>query len=148
MADTPSRIHKSLRLEAGLADRVSALRASGESEAAAFARVIEAGVEVLEARPLEDDGDQDAQQSDAALVAALESHVSTLKEQLDAMARQLEKKDAQIETLARLTEQAQTLHALETAKALEAPKPDAAVDDVVAEEERPSLWARLKSFIG
>lgn len=133
-----SRVHKSLRLDADLAARVTSLRSDGESEGAAYSRIIEAGVAALEGeepgreRPLENEAT-----AGGRVVAALESHVDTLKKQLDAMAAQLATKDAQIEALTRLTEQAQTLHAMDTAKAL---------TDGEEAQEPAGAWARIKRF--
>lgn len=145
---SPQKVHKSIRIDEALAGRVSALKASGESEAATFARVIEAGVEALEARPVEKEEAQGAPASGDGVAEALRDHLETLKAQLSAATAQLATKDEQIAALTRLTEQAQTLHALESAKALEAPQDRPQAVDEEQAEERPGLWTRLRSWLG
>lgn len=144
----PQKVHKSIRIDAGLAGRVSALRDGDESDAATYSRVILAGVETLEGRPVEEDEAQVAPPSGDGVAEALRDHLETLKAQLSAATAQLATKDEQIAALTRLTEQAQTLHALESAKALEAPQDRPQAVDEEQAEERPGLWTRLRSWLG
>ena len=76
------RIHKSLRIDAADAERVRALMADGESEAAAYGRVISAGLEALEGA-----GDGDATASRAS---ALASEVEGLRTRIEVRDRQIE----------------------------------------------------------
>lgn len=135
-----ARVHKSLRIDATDAERVRALMADGESEAAAYGRVISAGLDALEAAggPEADaDGGEAPDARDApsdALTESLRAHVATLAAEVDTLRAQLEVKDGQISALTRITEQSQTLHAVAEHKALETAE---------AKAERRGLLARL-----
>jgi transposase len=126
------KVHKSLRVDAGEADRVRALMEEGESEASAYNRVIAAGLDALEARSkrcrsaAEDDGKHEGSAGDAGedAMRAVVGTVDALRGQLDVMAAQLETKDEQIRALTGLVEQSQaiasqsqTLHAMTEARA-------------------------------
>ena len=115
-----AKVHKTLRLEEGLADRAKAAQHPGESEAATLARLIEAGLDTLEG----------TQGSDSALVAALEANISDLRQQVAI-------KDDQIKALEGITKAAQALHgASEVAhvKSLE-------------DGKQPGRWARAWAAI-
>lgn len=102
-----ARIHKTLRLDEDVAARVGALKEEGESEAAAYSRVICAGVEALET-PARGEGGG----NQAALVSSLAEHIDTLREANEALRGQLRIKDAQIEALTGITQAAQALQGL------------------------------------
>ena len=117
-----AKVHKTLRLEEGLADRAKAAQRPGESEAATLARLIEAGLDSLE-------GTQGGS-GDSALVAALEANIADLRQQVAI-------KDGQIEALQGITKAAQALHgASEVAhvKSLE-------------DGKQPGRWARAWAAI-
>lgn len=123
-----AKVHKSLRIDEGLASRVSALAEDGESEAAAYSRVIEAGVDALS-------GEADARAS--SLAGALSDHIDSLKAQLAA-------KDEQIKALSALADQSQRLQAMAETKALEAG--ESAEQAATQERERIrglGAWDRL-----
>ena len=102
------KAHKSLRIDARNAERVAALRDASESEAAAYNRVIAAGLDVLEAEDAAEVGtgadtaDTDADRDNA--------YIKSLTAALDALAAQLEAKDEQIRTLGAIANQAQQLN--------------------------------------
>lgn len=133
------KVHKSVRLERSSLDRLHALMAEGESESAAFGRVMAAGLDALEGKGPAGTAAQDATERastaehegehtrDGALGAALGSSVDALRGQLGVMAAQLEAKDRQIEALTELArqsqataQQAQALHAMTEARAIPA----------------------------
>lgn len=95
--------HKSLRIDEALDERIRALRSDGESDAAAYARVLAAGVAALE---------------DGAAPAAAASSESALLDYIETLKAQVAIKDEQIGALTRLTEQAQALQAVQAAKQL------------------------------
>lgn len=135
-----ARVHKSLRIDATDAERVRALMEDGESEAAAYGRVISAGLDALEAVGGPGTAAEDGEAPDAhdapcdALTESLRAHVATLAAEVDTLRAQLEVKDGQISALTRITEQSQTLHAVAEHKALETAE---------AKAERRGLFARL-----
>lgn len=132
-----AKVHKSLRIEAELAERVTALRDGEEAEAATYNRVIAAGVDAL-GKP-----QAEAQETESgALVDSLSDHIETLKRQNAELSSQLRIKDEQLEALTTITKQAQTLQAIETHKAIEAPKQEAQAVEVEQVEKR-GFWARL-----
>lgn len=110
-----AKVHKTARLDEGLAARVAqAAKEAGESESAAISRLIEAGLDACEG------GGGEAAPCDGGDVArALERNNEDLRGMVESLKAQLETKDAQIQALTKLTDQAQTLHAMEGAKALE-----------------------------
>lgn len=130
-----AKVHKSFRVEEGLAAAVSALSAEGETEAATYNRVIAAGVEALQGggdrQPKEGAGD-----AGAALVSSLQAHIDTLRADNERLGAQLDVKDKQIEALSVLTAQAQQA----TAKAIEAPQPEAAEGGGQHVEEKRRGW--------
>ena len=101
------KLHKTLRIEEDTAARVDALKAEGESEAAAYARVICAGLDALEGAG---SGEEAATGGDqAALVRSLTEHIDTLKTTTEELSGQLRVKDSQIEALTAITQAAQAL---------------------------------------
>lgn len=116
------RVQKSLRVEASTAERVEALRVDGESEAKAYNRVLAAGLEALEGGGSEATGEGAEAATTKALAAAL-----------DVLTEQLARKDEQIATLSRLTDQAQQLHGISETRALESAEG----------KTRRGLWGRL-----
>lgn len=135
-----ARVHKSLRIDATDAERVRALMADGESEAAAYGRVISAGLDALggaqaaQGTEVAPDYHDDADGPSDALTEALRAHVASLAAEVDTLRAQLEVKDGQISALTRITEQSQTLHAVAERKALETTE---------AKAERRGWLARL-----
>lgn len=101
------KLHKTLRIEEGTAARVDALKAEGESEAAAYTRVICAGLDALEATGSGGEAATDGDQ--AALVRSLTEHIDTLKATTEELSGQLRVKDSQIEALTAITQAAQAL---------------------------------------
>ncbi len=129
----PSRVHKSLRIGADLAERVTALKRDGESDSAAYSRVLEAGASALEACGVGDaasrvQGDTDTSE----LIAELRAHLETAKEANAALLEQIGTKDEQIRALSVIAAQAQE----SATKALEA-----GADD--KEPKRRGLWSRF-----
>lgn len=128
-----AKVHESLRIEEAIAERVKAQAKDGESKAATYGRVLEAGLETLEGvtdhSAQEEQTERVAEEASAGEVEALRDYVETLK-------AQVEVKDRQIETLTRITEQAQTLHAFTERKSLEQPQEQ-------RPKERRSLWQRI-----
>lgn len=126
------KVHKTLRLDSSLAERVAALRRDGETDTALYARTIEAGAAALEgggrsiqaeAKPEEGGGDS------AGTVEAMRETIAILKEDREDLRRQLaEQSEAhkkQLDTLAAITtdaqtiaKQSQTLHAMTETKEL------------------------------
>lgn len=128
IGEAVKKIHKSLRIDAEDTKRVIALKRDGESENAAYGRVISAGLGALEdskeaaeregsnpahgAREIADD-------ASGALVEALQGHLSALTAEVETLKSQLEVKDSQIAALTRIADQSQTLHAVAEHKAIE-----------------------------
>ena len=112
------KVHKSLRIDVDLAERVSALRADGETETATYLRAIEEGVTALEGG-IESGNDQEAEGDRKGPQSASQQAIDALTRTIDLLAEQLEAKDEQIRTLSALTNQAQQLHAMGDHKALE-----------------------------
>lgn len=130
------KVHKSLRIDEAVDARVQAVKLQGESDAAAYARAVVAGLDVLEggtaeetadtatettreapAAPAKDEGPGASQDGATGVVAALEGHITDLREEVSSLKAQLDKKDAQLAAqadhvteLAKLTAQAQALH--------------------------------------
>ncbi len=115
---------KTLRFDAELCDRVSALQSAGESESVTYSRVVRAGLEVLEGRVTPDNAEPatDAHTGEKpapdATVAALTATVEAMTADAAALRDQLDKKDRQISELQTIATNAQMLHAA-TTKALE-----------------------------
>lgn len=105
----PARVHKSMRIDAGLAAAVASLKLDGETEADAYRRALAAGVDALTAaRSMESEwSSENAQKS---LTSDICSRM--LKEENARLIAQLAVKDEQLATMARIAEQAQKLHAL------------------------------------
>ena len=121
MAD---KVHKTLRLMSETAERVRGLMADGESETAAYVRVIEAGLACLEAVGNETRPPEEAESGGGAPDQG--GTMRALTQTIEALTAQLEIKDEQIRALTRITEesqtitkQAQTLHAVSESKTKE-----------------------------
>lgn len=116
-------IKKSLRIDQETADKVSSLKAEGESESAAYSRVISAGVAALEGNQQGGGNDEANDQSGAPNQA---EHISDLRAIINDLRGQVEAKDKQIDRLQELIAQAHRLHMTEqervVALALPSPK--------------------------
>lgn len=138
-----SKVHKSLRIESGTAERVRALVRDGESEASAYNRVLIAGLDAMESEMGSDEqevtGEGQGERDDAEAMHAVSETIAALREQLAV-------KDEQIRTLSGLVEQSQViakqsqqLHAMAEAKSLPTKRQDTEASD---EEERRGWWSR------
>ena len=116
------KVSKTIRLEEELAQSVEELRQDGETDTALYVRVIAAGVEAYKEKEGAQERTesafsslQDNQQDETqtALITALESHINDLQ-------KQLETKDNQIDALQNITQAAQALHGGAIVKALPA----------------------------
>lgn len=127
------KVHKTLRLESSLAERVAALRRDGETDTALYARTIEAGAAALEGggRSLQAEAEAKPEEGgdSAGTVEAMRETIAILKEDREDLRRQLaEQSEAhrkQLDTLAAITtdaqtiaKQSQTLHAMTETKEL------------------------------
>lgn len=127
------KVHKTLRLDSGLAERVAALRRDGETDTALYARTIEAGAAALEVggRSLQAEAEAKPEEGgdSAGTVEAMRETIAILKEDREDLRRQLaEQSEAhrkQLDTLAAITtdaqtiaKQSQTLHAMTETKEL------------------------------
>lgn len=127
------KVHKTLRLDSGLAERVAALRRDGETDTALYARTIEAGAAALEGggRSLQAEAEAKPEEGgdSAGTVEAMRETIAILKEDREDLRRQLaEQSEAhrkQLDTLAAITtdaqtiaKQSQTLHAMTETKEL------------------------------
>lgn len=125
------KVHKTLRLDSGLAERVAALRRDGETDTALYARTIEAGAAALEGegRSLQAEAKPEEGGDSAGTVEAMRETIAILKEDREDLRRQLaEQSEAhrkQLDTLAAITtdaqtiaKQSQTLHAMTETKEL------------------------------
>lgn len=145
------KVHKSLRIDRGLADRMAALRRDGESDTALYTRALEAGAEALEGggRPLEAEAEEPATEpgGDTEALEILRETVAMLKEDKEDLRRQLaEQADAyrkQIDTLSVITTEAQTIakqsQTLQAAQTVAPKKLETAEEN----ERRRGFWARL-----
>lgn len=104
-------IKKSLRIEEAIAERVTALKAEGESEAAAYSRVISAGLDAMEGQQ-----EQEQEQPQAADATAQADRIADLKDQIDTLKGIIAKKDEQLEQANRLLDQGQKVQALALAQ--------------------------------
>lgn len=142
-----AKVHKSLRLDAELVERVTAHKLPGETEVTAFALVLSAGCDHLEGcqvgentvRTRADQAEHGGEHAEntqrntpdpmGGTVEELRDHIETLKQTTAYMREQLKVKDEQIAVANRLADQAQILtgraqelHAMSTeTKALEEP---------------------------
>lgn len=152
-----AKVHKSLRIEQALADRVRAAMAEGETETAAYARVIETGLDALEARAKPDaaedaaSGKQEGTKEQTAAegrptpgerrgngeTEVLRDYVATLKDANARLTEQMAVKDEQIAALTRITEQSQALHAITEHKGT------MALESETGKEKRRGLFSRL-----
>lgn len=127
------KVHKTLRLDSSLAERVAALRRDGETDTALYARTIEAGAAALEGGGRSIQAEAEAKPEEggdsAGTVEAMRETIAILKEDREDLRRQLaEQSEAhrkQLETLAAITtdaqtiaKQSQTLHAMTETKEL------------------------------
>lgn len=125
------KVHKTLRLDSSLAERVAALRRDGETDTALYARTIEAGAAALEegGRSLQAEAKPEEGGDSAGTVEAMRETIAILKEDREDLRRQLaEQSEAhrkQLDTLAAITtdaqtiaKQSQTLHAMTETKEL------------------------------
>lgn len=127
------KVHKTLRLDSSLAERVAALRRDGETDTALYARTIEAGAAALEGggRSLQAEAEAKPEEGgdSAGTVEAMRETIAILKEDREDLRRQLaEQSEAhrkQLDTLAAITtdaqtiaKQSQTLHAMTETKEL------------------------------
>lgn len=127
------KVHKTLRLDSSLAERVAALRRGGETDTALYARTIEAGAAALEGggRSLQAEAEAKPEEGgdSAGTVEAMRETIAILKEDREDLRRQLaEQSEAhrkQLDTLAAITtdaqtiaKQSQTLHAMTETKEL------------------------------
>lgn len=94
-----AKVQKSLRIDADTAARVEAAKDAGESMAAAYNRVLRAGLDAMDASGREDGG-EGAHDGEA---------VRAMAATLDILTAQLEEKDAQIRTLSEIVTRAQQL---------------------------------------
>lgn len=115
-----NKVHKSLRLERETVDRVAAIMLDGESEAAAYARVIDAGLDVLEGRRshagtaagIHEGEDANGPQRGPQTATAGGEIVAILMDEVRLLKDQLSIKDRQIEDLTRHIDNTHTLQAL------------------------------------
>lgn len=92
------KVHKTLRFDEALAARVQASKSDGESDAAAYERIVVAGLDALEGKH---PGGRDPTTGE---------HLADLREEIATLRSQLDVKDAQIEALQGIAAQAQALH--------------------------------------
>lgn len=95
-----AKVQKSLRIDADTAARVEASKDAGESMAAAYNRVLRAGLDAMADGKREDGAGEDAHDGEA---------VRAMAATLDILTAQLEEKDAQIRTLSEIVTRAQQL---------------------------------------
>ena len=140
--NTAGKVHKTLRIERDLAERVEARGIEGESATATYCRVLEAGVKALETAQdggQADEGTQTAGDASQALITSLQSHIDTLKGANAELSAQLAIKDKQIEALSVLTAQAQQ----NTTKMLDVPQSEHSENTQDTGEEKRGFWARV-----
>lgn len=140
-----AKVHKSLRLAEELDARVQAAKADGESDAAAYSRVIESGLDALEGQPPGASAATatDAQDADRAATAALEGRIADLKDQIETLKDQLDKKDGQISALNAIATNAQALHGAEDAIRAKQMLDNPGGGQIVAVTQAPrGRWAR------
>ena len=111
------KVHKSLRIEESLEARAQALKAEGESDATAYGRIIEAGLDALEGRAQEQTQGGEAaackEENPSSLQAVVDvqaAHIADLQTRLAKADEQLATKDGQIKALEGITQAAQQLH--------------------------------------
>ncbi len=93
------KVHKTLRFDEDLAARVQASKSDGESDAAAYERIVAAGLDALEGE--RHGGGRDPTTGE---------HLADLREEIATLRSQLDVKDRQIEALQGIAAQAQALH--------------------------------------
>ena len=119
-------VKKSIRIDQETAERVSSIKAEGESEAAAYNRVICAGLDAIGCIGNHAGADGDTAAQEAADTGAGNSeHIADLRATITDLRKQMEAKDRQIERTQELAAQAHRLHAEEQkrAAALALPEP-------------------------
>lgn len=116
-----AKVQKSLRIDSEIVERITPLKAEGESEAALYNRVLKAGLDSLK-------GNQETPQEQQAEASAyekelLEANIKDLRGNIDLLKEQIALKDKQIEALTTLANNAQIVSGIASttsAKALEA----------------------------
>jgi hypothetical protein len=126
--------HINIRVEEELADSIDALRTEDESRATIYNKLLKAGLEAITAAPKdeEDSATDEAPPANTSELETLRDYVGLLKDQLAI-------KDEQIQSLTKLTQNAQQLHAASEAQSLLAPAPT----DTTDKQEHRSIWARI-----
>lgn len=123
--------HINIRVEEDIADSIDALRAEDESRATIYNRILKAGLEAITATPKDE---EDSATDEAA--PANTSELETLRDYNALLKDQLAIKDEQIQSLTKLTQNAQQLHAASEAQSLLAPA-------TTEKKEERGFWARL-----
>lgn len=138
------KVHVSLRLDKGLAERIESTREDGETLTAVYAKALEAGVNALQNHehavpPHENQADG------IEAIKVLRETVAMLKEDKEDLRRQLaEQADAyrkQIDTMASITSEAQTI--AKQSQALHAMTETKELGTAEDNEKRRGLLARL-----
>lgn len=111
MAKDNPKVSKSFRLDANIIARVAAQKKPNEPEVKAFERVLTAGLFVLENKV----STEKAETVNHEAVAILQSEVDFLREQLTAKDQMINDLLSANKGLTAATQQAQALHAMETA---------------------------------
>lgn len=116
-----AKVSKTFRLDSSTVDRVAAHKIEGESDSAAYARILEAGLDALDGMdpptyevPMDaaDEHGAGAARDAAGLSSserdALNAHIATLEEENERLWKQLEAKDQQINQAQQVTALATT----------------------------------------
>ena len=147
------KVQKTLRFEESQAERIRALQADGEAEAATIYRIMDAGLDALESgnqaepgTPAEGEAGKEEASSPPALQAVVDAqaaHIATLENQVDVLTEQLATKDVQLATKdkqldkwADVARGAQQLHG--ASDVIHAHQLDSGDN-----KERRGIWARL-----
>lgn len=120
---------KSIRISTETAARVEAHRQPEESNSRVYERILIAGLDALE----DNRHGEDHSRQDAKAEPDPSGYIDLLRQQNDFLREQISIKDAQIAGLSEIAKAAQTLHGLETTKAIQ-PAPAS---------ERRGIFARL-----
>lgn len=148
-----AKVHKSLRLDNDLVERVDALRESDEPLSNAMARVMAVGCETLERGTHESTAERAVAQTEhaestARLIATLEQEAERLRAEHEADRAAIAEKDEQIAAaLAKAHELAHQAHVLmgmeKTAEALPAPGEAGATGDAATDTEPKPAPAKI-----
>lgn len=121
-----AKVHKSLRIEEELAQRVANAKRPDEAEAAAYNRVLTAGLEAIEghhqkqASAAQEAPQKPTEAANEAVIKAKDETISLLKKQLEEAtklaAQQLADANQRTQEALTVASQAQQLHALATGK--------------------------------